>query len=282
MQFDKVDATVGTSRRRRRKLRAIECLALATLLASGTANGQERSTLRGRVVDAASSLAVVGAEVTHERSGASTTTDSAGQFNVRGVQLGQVVLLVRRVGYEPLRAVVEFRSDTSPAELRMSRTAYRLPGVNVRDSVRILPKLSLFEEHRRLGFGRFLTQDVFEKDANRQVSEILARVPGARIIRGSSNAAWVGSSRGPRSFERGSYTPTEADRMRGAGKACYASVMLDGVVVFHAQSGEPLFDVNMLSPSSIAGIEFYAGAASTPMKYRGVSNDCGLIVIWTR
>lgn len=252
------------------------------MLAVGAVNAQGRGTLRGRILDGASALPLIGAEVTHERSGTSTTTDSAGRFIMRGVELGQAVLLVRRVGYEPLRAVVEFRSDTSPAELRMSRVAYRLPGVDVRDSVRALPKLSLFEEHRRLGFGRFLTQDVFEKDANRQVSEILARIPGARILRGSSNAAWVGSSRGPRSFERGSYTPTEADRLRGAGKACYASVMLDGIVVFHGQSGEPLFDVNMLAPSSIAGIEFYAGAASMPMKYRGVSGDCGLIVIWTR
>jgi hypothetical protein len=43
------------------------------------------------------------------------------------------------------------------------------------------------------------------------------------------------------------------------------------------------FNLDDLPPaSSLAGIEFYAGPASTPPQFGGVNRRCGVIVVWTK
>jgi hypothetical protein len=72
------------------------------------------------------------------------------------------------------------------------------------------------------------------------------------------------------------------DINRGARKACYSTVMLDGGYIYTGRSGEQLFDVNSLPVSAIAGNEYYAGASTAPLKVRGTDTGCGLLVIWTK
>jgi hypothetical protein len=42
------------------------------------------------------------------------------------------------------------------------------------------------------------------------------------------------------------------------------------------------FDLNTITPESIEAIEYYAGAAQTPVKYSRLGSNCGVLVIWTR
>jgi hypothetical protein len=58
--------------------------------------------------------------------------------------------------------------------------------------------------------------------------------------------------------------------------------MLDGVYVYNGSRSEMLFDVNSIPTSSISGIEYYPGAATVPLKFRGADTGCGLLIIWTK
>jgi outer membrane cobalamin receptor len=127
-----------------------------------------------------------------------------------------------------------------------------------------------------LGFGSFLTREEMEKQRDRPLGEILTRLPGVRYNRYGSEGA-IASHRGGRARGGDSF-----DRRKGAPPGCYAQVYLDGIRIFSASAGEPLFNINSLEPSSIQGIEYYAGAAQTPMQFNPTNAECGTVVIWTR
>ena len=115
------------------------------------------------------------------------------------------------------------------------------------------------------------------------MSEVIARLPGPRIMRGWGNYGWIASSVGSGAIQR-RFALSPMDIARGADpKQCYAAVMLDGNIIYSGRSGEMLFDVNSLGTSTVAGIEYYRDAASTPSKFnvRG-GETCGLVVIWTK
>ena len=106
----------------------------------------------------------------------------------------------------------------------------------------------------------------------------------SRIVRGTGNYGWVASTVGAGSIQRRG-AMSAMDKARGADpNQCYAAVILDGTPVYSGRSGEQLFDVNSLATNSIAGIEYYRGAASIPLKFNitGGGESCGLVVIWTK
>jgi hypothetical protein len=156
----------------------------------------------------------------------------------------------------------------------------QLPTASVVGALAVAPKLREFEERRMLGVGRFITDSLLEKNSNRQLSEVIGMLPGVRVVRGMSSVGWIAGTRGSGSSKMPA--PSEMDVRRGARPGCYVTVMLDGGYVYSGRPGEMLFDVNSLGPSQVAGIEFYPGASSVPLKFRGADTGCGLLVIWTK
>jgi hypothetical protein len=64
---------------------------------------------------------------------------------------------------------------------------------------------------------------------------------------------------------------------------CYAAVVLDGILVYGAGGEkEPMFNLNQIPPSNIAGVEYYVGAATIPAKWNATRTTCGLLAIWTK
>jgi hypothetical protein len=59
-------------------------------------------------------------------------------------------------------------------------------------------------------------------------------------------------------------------------------VWLDGHRVYSGRDEDPLFDLGSLNVDQIDGMEYYAGAASVPLRYAGYNTTCGVLVIWTR
>jgi hypothetical protein len=81
-------------------------LVLTALLAVGGAHAQETSepervTVRGRVVDATTRVPLAGVVVAVQNLGVAVQTDSTGQFEVTGIQVGVYYLELSRPGYRP-------------------------------------------------------------------------------------------------------------------------------------------------------------------------------------
>jgi hypothetical protein len=216
------------------------------------------------VFDDATSLPMEGAEVINLSTGAKALTSVSGAVSLARLESGVTVLQIRKVGYaSQLQTVVVSPADTTSITIALKPLAQTLPEVRTSAANTTTGKLAMFEQHRAEGFGHFLTADELEKSQGRLTSDVFRTIPGMRLWpdpkRGS--AWYVASNRGSGSVST---------------RPCLSTVMVDGSIV----SGP--FDINSVRPEELAGVEFYAGGATTPMAYGGTKNGCGTVVIWTR
>lgn len=81
----------------------------------------------------------------------------------------------------------------------------------------------------------------------------------------------------------GARTGDAFNRKQGAKPDCYNDVYIDGAMLYGAGlAGEPLSDIDSLSPSTIEGVEFYSGPSQVPARYNKTGSVCGVQLIWTR
>jgi hypothetical protein len=252
--------------------------------AGGTATGAAHVRV-GRLVgvfDLDTGQPIDGARVLDLRTGWSALTTSTGTLSLFFVDTAGTLIRIAKLGYEPQSFfVANAVTDTAGITVLLKTTGQSLPAVvtNAKAAPTPMGKLAGFEERRRAGLGHFLTEDILMKNENRRLSEIFGLVGGAKVVQGSTNAAWIASNHGPPLHP---FQLSEFDRRRGAKQGvCYAAVVLDGVFVFSANPGETLWDINSLQPGSIAGIEVYS-SATTPSQYGGTRTACGLVMIWTK
>ena len=138
------------------------------------------------------------------------------------------------------------------------------------------PMRSEFEERRTGSFGQFLTRAELEKLSSSTLPDILSRLSGLRMTRvdGQSYVTNTRTMTGLRERpQQGRRPPVQA---------CFSDVYIDGIAIYSGRPSETLFDVSTLNPADIEGIEFYASAATTPIKYSRQGATCGTILIWTR
>ena len=73
-----------------------------------------------------------------------------------------------------------------------------------------------------------------------------------------------------------------SDQRRGAQKACYLRVIVDGFIRYNTNVGETLFDVSNYDGPPIVAAEVYS-AAQLPAEFNRMSDySCGAIVLWTK
>jgi len=221
---------------------------------------------------------IAGAEIVMPELTKAVLTNDAGAFRVSEVPPGRYRVQVRRLGFGPLDTTITFAASQT-----VERRIY-LRRVVTLDSVSVVAErvvIRSFEEHRNIGLGHFFTREELAKQEGRTLSAVLGQTLGIRMAQGRGNYAWITSSRGVRSLS-GGIAPDEADRHRGARTGCYAQVYVDRQIVYRARDGEPLFNVNSISPGQIEAIEYYASPAQTPPEYTELNSVCGVLVIHTR
>jgi hypothetical protein len=257
------------------------------------------ATFVGVVLTDSSNTPIAEAEVAIPSLALAVLTDAAGRFRMTDVVPGAHDVVVRRVGYGPLNTNVLFVArQTVEKRVRLSRMA-ALDTIAVRaTATAVIPS---FEEHRKIGLGKFLTREDIARQEGRRLSDILTTIPGLQIMPGYGNHAWVINTRSTRSLRMtdgqtgaaSSLAPisqiSEFDKLMGAKPGvCYAQVYLNRTLVYGGRNREPpaepetLFDINSINPASIEAIEWYTGSGITPMRYSGLDTRCGVIVIHTR
>jgi hypothetical protein len=241
------------------------------------------AVLRGFVLAESSETPIAGAEVFVGTLRLRAVTAADGAFRVGGIAPGTYIVLVRTLGFEPVSARLRFApGDSLERDFLLVRAPVAIAGVDVKANVASVrnPKMAVFEARMERGIGGFITQATLDSLGHKRMGDIIAaRVSGATVVSRNSSA-WIAARRGQQSIRprrQGMVGSPGADR-----SACYAAVYLDGALVYGGQEGETLFDVNMLKPSEVAGIEYYAGAAQVPTELNATLNTCGVLVIWTR
>jgi hypothetical protein len=242
----------------------------------------QNATLRGSVAGDSLGHAVSGAEVVLPALDRGTTTSERGAFEIRDLPSGTYLLVVRRVGFAPWQDSV-----TVVADQVVTRTIILHAGVAVLDSVRVTgssptyisPLLRGFEERRHQGFGHFVTEDELRKQEGHSLGSIIDRyVPGLQhVYQGSAIYIASGRKNSP---------PGPAFRPKSAQiEMCWVSVYIDGVLTYDGSRMDPSVkppDFSHLDTDTFAGIEFYAGGATTPPQFNATGSGCGTLLLWTR
>jgi hypothetical protein len=211
------------------------------------------------------------AEVSVLRTPLRIFTNPQGRFRITDVAAGQYILIVRRIGFQPISQVIEVgEKDT----LHVSYELSRLPK-NLLDTVRVIAErttqdLRDFEQRRLRGVGEFLTREQIVRRGSLELVDLMRGFRSISIAEDPSKGGGLPEQIAYNKRDYGNFLT------KGPG-ACPMEVVVDGV---NMPSG---FDLN-LGPlvSQIAGIEVYGGPSTAPSQFQGMDRRCGLILIWTR
>lgn len=239
-------------------LRRGACLTLL-LTVSAVASAQVTGTIVGTVRDSAGT-AVAGAEVTVAGTRLRAIADSAGAFRLSLVPGGEQRVRARRLGFR-LRELPATVTPERPTELRfvLARLAQELSTVVVQAKVDQRARhLAGFYERRKMGQGRYITQDRIDARNTNSLQDLLTgELPGIRVV----------STR----------TIPQAIRLRG--NSCPPLVWIDNMPTPAAE-----FDLGTIDPHTVAAVEVYYGPATVPgeFQFNGGLHACGAIVVWSR
>jgi hypothetical protein len=292
------DSVRASSQFRRVLAEGMEPLTLRVPTASQLARVVDRARapsgrLRGRVLMDSSRLPIVGAQVLLPGLSLSVRSDAKGAFSLPDIPEGTHQFIVRRPGFGALDTTITVDADgDAERTVYLSRTTV-LDSVSV-NATRTDRALLEFEEHRRLGLGRFLTREALEKQESQRMSEVVSTLSGLGVSRGPSqgyalskryvvplSAAAPCKDRSGKSSHGTVYVPTNAERAQGITCACYAQVYLDGGLM-NGGLPTPPFNLNELLTSQIEAVEWYAGPSETPARYTRLNSACGVLVVHTR
>lgn len=249
--FDLAHHAAQAAARKRRSLAVV-------LFVAGADLGAQDARITGMVRDTFG-LAIAGAEATVEGTTLRTFSDSLGAFRLSGVAAGQRRLVFRRLGFRPVAMDVDVVPPGLDAlDVRMVVAAQTLAPVTVEARTEAaIPRLRGFYERKEQKVGHFITRERIERTHSFSFTDLLREIPGVRIRP-------IGNIQ-------------KAVRFRGS--PCPPLVFLDG---FAASAAE--FDLEMLDPGMLEGVEVYPGSASVPSVFVGPRNldRCGVVAVWSR
>jgi len=243
-----------------RRLTAVAALVLSVAAAGAQDGTLGTGGIRGVIRDS-TGQAIIGAQIAFAGSSLIAESDDSGRFEVAKVRPGMLQLRFRRLGYQPDTVdLLVLAGKTIPLEVTLQRLTVSLTPVVVRGRAELTGWRQGFYERKSVGSGHYFTQEDIEKRNPSNMSDMFRMIPGVTIVPS------MGIIRNQLRF-------------RGA-RGCAPLTWLDGSPL---ASGE--FDIDNISPRSIAAFEVYTGTIIPPRfaLAPGIGpRTCGAIVLWSR
>jgi len=216
-------------------------------------------------------------------------TNWLGEYRFSRVPAGMYALEARHLGYKPVGDSVRVAAGEVRLDFVLDQKAVTLESVvsTATNKNYISPSLRAFEERMNTHQGgSFVADSTLRKSEDRKLPEVLqSRAPGMTFLRAPAGSATYAYSARSTAAQCGVFQACKGRFNQQVPRLCYVSVYLDGIKLGpdpqHVDADDPPPDLNSLSVSDLAGVEFYAGAASVPMQYHN-DNPCGTLLLWTR
>ena len=245
------------------------CLALtgfvSLITASASSTAQEpaainKSQLSGLVVDSLGA-GVPYAQVFIDDGNHGATADEDGRFYIGDLRPGKLMVLVRRVGFDPVYFTVTLPEAANvQVRVRMRRNIIELSTVDVtdRDPLRKLG----FYDRMAAGNGHFISPAMLAHMRPLRATDAFMSIPNVVVDR-----------RGNRS------------RLVTSNLRCEYAIVIDRVSV--GRQGSRVRSTSpddLVSASDLYAIEVYPRNRGLPVEFLGMSDEdgCGTVVIWTK
>jgi len=242
----------------------------------------QTAILSGAVVRDTLSNGLPDATVTIPDLNRTTTSDAKGEFKITGLPAGRHAVLVRHIGYGSLVDTVTFADgQDADREYVLDPTPTILDSVRVsatKDAPHLTAQLSQFEDHRKLGFGHFVTQDELRQNDTRKLNDVLtSRMPSLRTYRPDPKhyptVEYLSSGQGVCAGGAMSCAPNQP---------CPVTLYVNGVLYYSANMRMDVPDIARFPTADIEAVEYYVGAAQVPEQYNATQSGCGVLVLWMR
>lgn len=223
-----------------------------------TVRGEVRTPEGGRVVGATVWLAGTRAP-TDSAIAATTAGDGTFRFTLPVSETS--ALLVRRRGFRDARVPLTGVSGAAKRGIAVAPVTLEpitgpLLTVVVPDTGSYVGTASTFFRHVASRRGDYVTRADIARQAPARTSSVLRGMRGVTLLNGSGGGTYV--------------------RLRS--RDCLAAIWLDGSAI-----GTRGYDVDLIAPQALAGIEVYATPGELPSEYQTLeAMNCGAVAFWTR
>ncbi len=215
------------------------------------------ATIHGVVRDAGKAP-LVGANIDVDGIAAQSKTDANGRFTVMSVPTGSRTIAIRSLGYAPLfQPIAVLENNNEEIQVDMLATSLRSVNINAKN---VSPLQLDFEQRRREGFGVF--KDSIEIVKHTNIRAVFQAIPSL-----------VTTGKDTQSFYL--YTPGQSLSTNNPAGGCPANVYIDG-------KPSDTIVLGTLSKEQIAAIEIYIRQEMAPAKYLMLTNNCGVVLVWTK
>jgi len=244
----------------------VTLFALALLPAAAAAQGT--GSISGRVIDQASQLPVLGAQVVVVGTQRGAQTDQEGRYTITGVPAGSHQVRARRVGYSStVQAVTVSDGGTASAEFTLATTATRLQEV----VVNAVTGQEQSRAEQGTNTGHIAVGDMNKGPITKMADVLQGRVAGVTL-----QSAGGASGSGQRV------------RVRGANSLSLSNeplLYVDGVLISNGKGGistggGDYSRLNDLNPEEIEEIEILKGPAASAIYGSAAAN--GVLLITTK
>ncbi len=150
--------------------------------ARAVVNRSGRAILRGRVL-AEDGSGVAEAQVAVAGTSQLATTQADGGFTLDSLPSGTSEVFARKIGFSPASAIVDLTvREPSQVTLVLGVTPPTLAPVRVVATMEQGLQRAGFTDRRRFGMGRFMDAAEIERSAPIEVTDIIRRLPGFRVV----------------------------------------------------------------------------------------------------
>lgn len=222
-------------------------------------NRTGQAILRGRVIGEDGS-GVAEAQVAVAGTSQLATTQADGSFTLDSLPSGTGEVFTRKIGYSPTSAIVDLTvREPREVTLVLGVTPPTLAPVRVVASMEQRLQRVGFTDRRRFGMGRFMDATEIERSAPIEVTDIIRRLPGFRVV----------DTEFGRSVESTRATP---------GRPGCLNLFVDNARWDIQSPGDidRAFKVH-----EIAAVEAYAGDF-VPQEFIVPGRSCPTIIVWTK
>jgi hypothetical protein len=253
---------------------AVCVLTALSFCMAAPATAQQRAGITVMVVDSVTAAPVTAADVRIESLALNVNSMADGRYTLAPVPAGIHTLVVEAMGYVARRVpVVVADGDTTHVTVSLVPLPLPLPSVDATARAAMRGELGGFWERRERGTGFFLTRGQIEAIGAQRAVDVVARAPGARILRLDAVS--------------GGHIVTFA--RHSASQLCIPAVYLDGQPLQLNEDG-----LDLLRPDDLEAVEVYSGPALLPASFNRTGSSasrrgqlsssprCGVIVLWTR
>lgn len=251
---------------------------LAPILLSAQTDSA-RSVIEGRIRDL-DGRPVAEAEVLWQKGALSATSRSDGSFSLVLPVRGEVVILVRKPGYNGQALRVDLTDRLLwRGDILLLAGSYRLPDIEVEARFAKpaeyagTAKYDDFFRRQRLRLGTFISREDIEKMNAFYTLEILRAVPGMSINVGDPGDPSAADIRIPKCVGHMGGVSVFIDGMR-------LNPTREQVPTRRQMSFEVAEQLLRIGPANIEMIEVYRGASQIPGEFHW--DGCAVIAIWTR